>query len=250
MARFDVATEAFMNKVAEDAPHEHLGAKDALSLARKTINFTQDPKRATSRLLVGLATKELLKEGSIGVFRLYDMLNDSYQKDWWHWEPETIWQTLHREHGLELDRELRDLVLSLQAVVTTNLPFESWNVFEKVTAALNHNPVDFQILQPPEVDEVAFTVAVLRHIRGETVGYEDEVLGYMAACARSSGIVYLPKELYPERAQDFLDNLNNDLELRDKVKAKKDDGSAAYKIQTMQLKEVADYVFEQRKGVT
>ena len=77
---------------------------------------------------------------------------------------------------------------------------------------------------------------------------EDEVLGYIAACARNSGIVYLPPELYPSRAQDFLDNLNNDVVLRDKIKAKKDDGSAAYKIQVLQLKEIAEYLVEQRKG--
>jgi len=246
MGRFDAATQLFIDKVAEDAPHSH-DMKGALRLARKAIDFGHDPKKTLGRVLVGAATKELTKEGSMGVIHVYEALNENHGKDWWDWEPETVWQTLAVEQGIAADQELKDLVMALQIAVTTNYPFESWNVFEKVTCAFNQNDVDFHVIQPPEIDEIAFTVSVLRTLRGESTPYEDEVLGYIAACAKHSGIVYLPPELYPSRAQEFLDKLNNDLELKARVQSKKDDGSAAYKIQALQLKEVAEYVSWQKK---
>jgi len=247
MAQLDAATQLFIDKVAEDAFKNHDGERAALGYAKKLVNLGADPKRTITRALVGAATKELIKEGSMGVIRIYDILNDSYHKTWWDWEPETIWQSLVNDHGVDATRELKDLIMALQVIVTSDFAFEDWNVFEKVTCALNHNAVDFYIIQPPEMDEVAFSVAVLKHIRGETTAYEDEVLGYIAACAKTSGIVWLPPELYPARAQEFLDGLNNDLGLKEKVKSRKDDGSPAFKIQILQLKEIAEYVLGQKR---
>lgn len=248
MAQLDAATQLFIDKVAEDhTPSERDHTRDAFSIARKVVNLSNDPRKVITRAILGAATKELTKEGSAGVIKIYDTLNEHYQKTWWDWEPETIWKTLTVEHGIEADRELKDLIMALQTVVTTHLPLESWHVFEKVSCAFNQNDVDFRVIQPAEMDEIAFTVAVLKHIRGEVTPYDDDVLGYIASCAKLSGFVYLPSDLYPARAQEFLDRLNNNMELKNKVKAKKDDGTPAYQIQVRQLKEVAEYVLGQKR---
>lgn len=222
MAKFDSATEAFIAKVA-DLPADHgqkhpdRPVKDALGLAKKVINAAHDPKKVVSRAIIGLTAKELLKEGSVPVLRLFGLLNDNYGTEWHDWEPETIWDTLSREQGITLDRELKDMVLALQLTVNTNGPFEHWHVFEKVGHAFNENIVDFQILQPLELDEAALTLSVLGKIR-KAIDVEDEVCGYIAAVAKESGVVYLPLELFPERCQQRLDSLYNNEPLRDSVK--------------------------------
>jgi hypothetical protein len=246
MGQLDEATRRFISKVAEDAEHKPQ-AKDAFLFAKKMIRLEQNPKQALIKSLIGAGAKALTKEGSTGPLRIYDMLNDHYQKLWWDWEPETIWKTVSEDHGIEADRAVRDMIMALQLIVTSNMVFEDMHVFEKVTCALNQNHVDFNVIQPCEVDEIAFTVDVLLHIRGEKTHFEDEVLGYIAACAKTSGIVYLPPELYPPGAQRFLDAMHNDLELAEKVRLKKDDGSPAYQIQVIQLKEVAEYVSGQKR---
>lgn len=253
MASFDAATEAFIAKVADvpldaDKRHTDHAIKDALGLAKKVVNVAQDPKKVISRALIGLTTKELLKEGAMPVLRLFGLLNDHYGKDWHDWEPETIWDTLVREQGVTLDRELKDMVLALQLTVNSEGPLEHWHVFEKVGHAFNQNIVDFQILQPLELDEAAFTLAVLKTIR-RAADPEDEVCGYIAAVAKEAGVAYLPPELFPARCQEALDNLNNNETLRDLVKkswprhAGKDDDPLS--IQIGRLREIQEYVSEQ-----
>lgn len=256
MASFDAATEAFIAKVADvpldaDKRHTDHAIKDALSLAKKVVNVTHDPKKAVSRALIGLTTKELLKEGAMPVLRLFALLNDHYSTAWHDWEPETIWTTLAREQGVTLDRELKDMVLALQLTVNSEAPLEHWHIFEKVGHAFNQNIVDFQILQPLELDEAAFTLSVLRTIR-KAADPEDEVCGYVAAVARDAGVVYLPESLFPQRCQAALDNMNNNETLRELVKkswpkhAGKDDDPLS--IQIGRLREIQEYVSEQMGG--
>lgn len=255
MARFDTATLAFLDKLAEEdsksVPHHGVG-KDVALAAKKVIRMAQHPTTNIPRALVGLATKELIKEGSITALGLYDVLNTNYEKDWWDWEPETIWKTLSVEQGIETSPEIRDMVLALQLIVNTNQPFEHWHIFEKIGNALNGNEVDFRLLQPLELDDVSATIQILKKLRPAT-GYEDEILAYVAAVAKSSGIVFLPQELFTAECQAYLDALNNDFELRDQVSKRwpasyKKDDSPALKIQLMQLHEVKEYADQMLRG--
>lgn len=255
MARFDTATLAFLDKLAEEdsksAPH-HSVSKDVALAAKKVVRIAQHPTTNIPRALIGFATKELIKEGSITPLGLYDVLNTNYEKDWWDWEPETIWKTLAVEQGIETTPEIRDLILALQLSVNTNQPFEHWHIFEKVGNALNGNEVDFRLLQPLELDDASAAIQILKKIRPAT-GFDDEILAYVAAVAKASGIVFLPQELFTAECQAYLDALNNDLELRDQVskrwpaREKKED-SPALKIQLMQLHEIKEYVDNLLRG--
>jgi len=255
MARFDTATLAFLDKLAEEdsksAPH-HTVPKDVALAAKKVIRIAQHPTTNIPRALIGLATKELIKEGSITPLGLYDVLNTNYNKDWWDWEPETIWKTLAVEQGIETTPEIRDLILALQLSVNTNQPFEHWHIFEKVGNALNGNEVDFRLLQPLELDDASATIQILKKIRPAT-GFDEEILAYVAAVAKSSGIVYLPQELFTAECQAYLDALNNELSLRDQVAKRwpstyKADDTPAMKIQLMQLHEIKEYVDNLLRG--
>ncbi len=247
--RFDAATDAFIAKVADttvEPLHDH-AMRDALGLARKVVRATQDPAKTLSRAMIGLATKEMLKEGAMPVLRLFELLNNQYSRAWYDWEPETIWDTLSREQGVVLDRELKDMVLALQLTMNSDAPFEHWHVFEKVGHAFNQNIVDFNVVQPLELDEAAFTLSVLSKLR-TAIDVEDEICGYVAAIAKESGVVYLPPELFPARCQAALDGMNNNIELRELVKKswpRKSSDDEQLSIQLGRLHEVSGYMAEQ-----
>jgi hypothetical protein len=95
-------------------------------------------------------------------------------------------------------------------------PFEHWHIFEKVGHAFNWNPVSFQIVQPLEPDEAALAMAILGKIQPRAK-FENEVLIYVAACAKSAGMVYLPDNIAPG-VQEKLNEITFEHALRDAVK--------------------------------
>lgn len=218
-----------------------------LRQVRSVIRNLGNPKRALGKAIVSKAVLDSAfeKEAATSILNVYHALNEHYKQDWWDWEPETIWQTLTKELGVEAFPELRAMILALQLTLRTNQPFEHWHIFEKVGHAFNFNPVDFSIVQPLELTEIAWAYKVLESLRAKAE-YAPEIWTYMAAAAKSSGVVYLPPKYFGE-AQAHLDRMHNDLELKALVAAKKNDGSDAFKIQLLRLKEIADYVAQRAK---
>ena len=256
MGRYDRATRDFMEKLAGDGtPHRQEEtlppptlnpAKDALRAAKSVVRAVQTPVETLSRQSIGLAASHLLKMASVAPMRIFAMLNERYGRDWWDWEPETLWRTIEQDLDTEADEEVKNLIQAFQLIVHTNAPFEHWHIFEKVGHALNANPVDFGIVQPLELDEAAWTVHVLKTMRPQQP-FDDEVDAYIAACAKGAGVVYLPPELFPADAQAALDRMNNDLGLKAEVKAISpgtDTADIPLKVQLGRLKECADYVKE------
>lgn len=248
MTRFNQDDINFFDKISEDhKPSEsHTTPKEILSLANKAARIMHQPSTTIARALVSAGTRSLVKESfaklaGMSPVQIYSLLTDHYKRDWWDWEPETIWQTLKIEFGVDVDRAVRDNVMAIQVVLNTDAPFEHWHIFEKVGHAFNGNPVEFQITQPLNLLEIAWTVKVLKTLRAQEE-LEPEIYGYIAAAAKNSGVVYLPPEYFGELSQSYLDKLGNDALLKEKVRLKKDDGSAAYKIQVLGLKEIEGYL--------
>jgi len=250
MARFDKLTLEFMEKIASDSKEPALegGGVNTLRNVKSVLKSLSDPQKALGKALVSGLTMQSLrdKEASLSVLKIYSILNDAYDKEWWHWEPETLWQTLTMEHSITSDDDLKNLVMALQLCVTTNQPFESWHIFEKVGHAFNFNTVDFQTVQPLEPQEAALAIKILRTIRPKEP-FAPEVSAYLAATAKNAGLVYLSPEQFTEEAQAFLDGMGNAIDLKDAVINKKNDGSAAYAIQIARVQEIAAYV---SKGVS
>lgn len=221
MAHYDKDTEKFMEEVALDRPTPHRSLKE--QIARQTVGVARDltkgkhlPEIAAKRL-IGMGTfQALTKEGGLSPVQLFALLNREYNDDWQDWEPETLWLTLDTEHGIEASPEVKNMIQALQVVCKTNFPFEDWHVFENVGHAFNQNPVNFGLVQPLELDEIALTMKILKEIRPEAE-YEDDIYGYIAACAKHSGVVFLPPHLFGEQAQGFLDGLGNDMDLKSQV---------------------------------
>jgi hypothetical protein len=174
---------------------------------------------------------------SLAMFRT---LNGKYGQAWHDWEPETIVRTLELDYGADPKDVPLDALQAFQVILNTNQAHESWHIFEKVGQALNDSHVDFDVVQPLRPDEVALAVRVIDSLRKEP--YAEEVLAYMAACAKHSGVVYLPKEFFPEGAQKFLDEMGNDASLRASVERKyssnEEGDTMAEKVQLEGLKEI------------
>lgn len=246
MARFDKTTIDFMEKLAGEQKDEPRKPDlSSLRTLKSVVKSIQDPHKALGKALVSGATMKALfeKEARVKVLGVYGILNEHYGRAWWDWEPETVWQTLKKEHGFDPDEDLRNLISALQLCVTTNQPFENWHVFEKVGHAFNQNPVNFGIVQPLEPQETALTLKILRAIRPKQE-FASEICGYLAATAKNAGLVYLPEEVFTAGCQSFLDEMGNDLELKEDLIKGRNKKSAAYEIQIARLKEISDFIQE------
>lgn len=238
MAQYDKDTKKFMEDVAEPGLAAQ-AARSARSVV-KQVAKGRPLSEALARQAITIPTFAAMeKSGSLKVLDLFELLNEHYKHAWWDWEPETIWQTLSHDHQIEPTEAIKNIVQALQVIVSTDQPFEHWHVFEKVGHAFNYNHVSFATLQPLEVDEIAVTVKLLRAIRPKAE-FDKEVCAYMGACAKHSGIVYLPEPLFPACAQESLDELGNNVELKAQVEANKGrtlegDGPLAVQLQRMRI---------------
>lgn len=241
MAHYDKDTEKFMEDVAPSSKKSQV-ARSAISVA-KHVARGKNLGEALARQAIAIPTFAALeKTGSAGVLSIYKLLNSHYNRDWWDWEPETIWQTLDRDHAIEPSEAVKNIVQALQMVVSTDQAFEHWHVFEKVCHAFNENQVHFGAMQPVEMDEAARAVKILQTIRPKAE-FDSEVCTYIAACAKNSGIVYLPQDLFPGCSQDALDGMNNNIELKELVKKGRPiEGNEALTVQLQRLAAIKDYV--------
>jgi hypothetical protein len=248
MAHYDEDTQRFMDRVS--------GSKE--EILRQAVGFAKDiAKRkpvgaSIAKRVLGAGTHKLLeKTGGVSTLQLFATLTQDYGEEWRDWEPETIWQTLEVDHGISPSDELRNMIQAVQVVAKTDAPFENWHVFEKVGHAFCENMVSFSYIQPLELDEVAWTLKALLTIRPKAV-FEEEIKGYIAACAKKSGVVYLPQTLFIAGCQEALDELNNDLVLAATVKSQwpvmPSEVDAALGVQLARLKEVQDYVARRANG--
>ena len=262
MSRYDDATRQFMAGAVglpkEDKPAGPADPAD-VSMAVNAVkgiirrNPAEIGMALTRRGLFTLAKEEYEDEAGktaapaplLHPLDVFAQLNEKYDFDWWDWEAETIEQTLYKDMDFMLSDDGKNLISALQMLVKTDYPFEQWHLFEKVGQAFNGNYVDFTAIQPLDPHEVALTLAVMRKIRPKEEP-DDEIWGYVASSARFSGMVFLPNAWFGTKAQEMLDNMGNDLQLKGSVQSLWNSGgqgtTPAEKIQLGRLKEVKEYL--------
>lgn len=257
MAIYDDATKDFMSSVGDQTEHKplitpKLVARQAMGIARDLTRPSKGQiEAAIAKRVMSLATKttinQMEKEAGVSALGLYHTLNENYGFDWHDWESETLWQTLHMERGIEPTEEVKNLVQALQVICKTNFPFEDFSTFENVAHALNMNPVHFDTMQPLEPTEIALTIKVLQTIRPKEE-FEDDVLGYIAACCLEAGLVALPTDLFPEGCQEFLDKMSPhvdpDLVQEALLAPEEYDTETTVGIQRERIKEIREYLDE------
>lgn len=236
MARYDEDTQKFMEDVSKQS---------VKSIAKQVIKG-RPLSEAIARQIVAAPVSVLEKQSGVKVLEIFKLLNNRYDHTWWDWEPETLWQTLYIDNDIEPSEQVKNIVHALQVCVKTDFAFEAWHVFENVAHSFSLNPVHFGIVQPLEINEAALAIEIIKTIRPKTE-FTAEVCGYVAACAKHSGMVYLPEDLFPKECQMFLDDMGNNLELKERVKKLypnviQDDSPLG--IQSRRLHEVREYVKE------
>jgi len=223
MARYDKTTLDFIEKVSGAKTYgdhsdkkDDVSVKDVLRAVRTATKLQKDPTKVVAKSLVGMATSELLKMAKVPPLGVYGELNDRFKRAWWDWEPETLWRSIEEAGIGKPSDDLKNVVMALQVCATTNAAFEHWHIFEKTAHAFSQNQVDFGIVQPLELTEAAKAIRILQTIRPKDK-FELEVSSYLAAVARSSGVVYLPEELFPAEANSELGKISYDNPLQKEV---------------------------------
>lgn len=249
MGRYDEDTLSFMQKVSGEGDEQTSGEK-ALMTLRHAVSLKSPTKAAIRLAGDSLAEKAFQKfqgkqAGVTAPLFIYSMLNDKYGREWHDWEPETLWQSMREDLGTDPSEDLRNTVLALQVILNTNQAHEHWHIFEKIGHAFNHNPVDFAIVQPLELDEIAKTLKIVRKVRPKEK-FDPEICGYIASVAKSSGVVFLPRDLFTAGCQGMLNDLNNDMPLQEEVQRRwpsstKDQDPLPLKIQLLRLQEIKAY---------
>lgn len=252
----DEATKKFMEDVSEREPEVAKKIFHGVEGAARSALRERDIRSAGKTFLL-TGVKALAREGlekvsaqtpfhhRADIVSIFSQMNDKYGEDWWDWEPETIRVTVDRDYGIEIDEDGENIIGALQMVLNSNQAHEHWHVFEKTGHAFNGNNVDFSILQPLELDEIAVTLDILNTLRPKQ-DFLSEIHGYIAVSAKSSGVVFLPEGLFGSEPQKKLDEMNNDMDLKKRVAslwAKGEEGaSLEEQIQIRRLKEVQDYL--------
>lgn len=112
---------------------------------------------------------------------------------WWHWEPETIWSEVQHNFSTQISELSRSKIRTVQTIHVTRMPWEKWQVFEKVGQGLNNNIPNFHLAQPLTLEQLFAAVDVLDILRHET--YSNEVRLYMAACVLNEDVFFVPQPL-------------------------------------------------------
>ena len=216
MATYDQHTQAFMDGVQDE--HQRPISGEAIARKAATVVGAIIQKKPVSRMIMKEIVKDIVKEGSISILSLYEILSDHYGRDWWDWLPETLWHHLANDHGVLATEELRNAVQAIQMMLTTNQAHENWHIFEKTVHALNLEPVDFKTLQPCEPDRIARALRLMTSIRPQQE-YDSEVIQYIAACCHHAGLCYAPPSILSEEINGALDQHVVDHELAEETRA-------------------------------
>ena len=149
---------------------------------------------------------------NISAIKLFDMLMEKYQTEWFEWLPEVIRKTVLDGQENEV---IENKIQALATCCSTDTPWLEWHIFENVAKAFNHQVPVFGIFQPLSLGECIVAYKVMEYMRDEN--WSNEVMIYMATCAYTNNLVYVPETWLPKEVQAHIDGFGNDLSLKMKV---------------------------------
>ncbi len=121
-------------------------------------------------------------------------LVEKYDRQWFEWEPETLWATIKKDFGTDLSELVRNKVNAAKLIYLTDSFWKDWNVFEKVVQAFSDHIPDFFTIEPPSPGEMAWAVGEASYMR-PSVPFSEEVAAYTMAACKDAGLVLFPEEL-------------------------------------------------------
>lgn len=113
--------------------------------------------------------------------------------EWVNWEPETIWEEMVEEVGVEPPRVNKDKIMALKLCILTTVPWEDWHPFTTCILCFNDVPVDMEIGQECSPAQLAYGVKVLTSLQPEHE-YNRDIQFFAASMLISFGICWIPQE--------------------------------------------------------
>lgn len=153
-----------------------------------TIVGEAEPKDRVTR-------QNLFRNSATHPLVLYTFLLDKYGPIWITWRPDSLWIVIERDFKTNLASITKEKINAIKTLMMVDSFWRDWEVFEKVTQALNNNTVRFDIIQPPTLGQMWNAVTIARGARPDVTEFEPEVAGYVAAAAQEEGVEYLPPPL-------------------------------------------------------
>lgn len=117
----------------------------------------------------------------------------AFGMQWLEWEPETIWSEIQRIFKSQISEHARSKIHALRALRTSNMPWEKWQVFEKVIQALNNNIPRWAVMQAPTLEQLYVGIDIIDEMR--SVDFSDEVKAYIAAAVLHDDVTFVPPPL-------------------------------------------------------
>lgn len=125
---------------------------------------------------------------------------------WVNWEPETIWDEILNEVGIDPPRVNKDKIMALKLCIKTTVPWEDWHPFTTCVLCFNNIPVDMEIGQECSPAQLAYGVKVLTELQPEHV-YRRDVQFMAASMLVSNGICWIPQEPLGGMVNEALEHL-------------------------------------------
>lgn len=130
-----------------------------------------------------------------------DALMKELIPQWLTWEPEVIWLTIRNISRKEPNFYTKSKINAMKFLHNSEAAWVSWEDFSHVCDALNNSPPDFDILNKPELGEVANALEIMKRVRAYP--FADEIKKFVAAVCLDHGILFAPPPL--SIAQSLLD---------------------------------------------
>ncbi len=124
----------------------------------------------------------------------YLILLDKYGPIWATWDPDSVWLAIEKDYNTSIAAVTKEKINALLTILRVDGFWQEWDVFEKVTHALNNNIVRFDIIQPPTLGQMFNAVHIVKRLRPK-MKFEEEVARYVAGVADLEGVEYVSSPL-------------------------------------------------------
>jgi hypothetical protein len=117
----------------------------------------------------------------------------AFGEEWLGWTHETLWTEIQQTFSTQISELAKSKVRAMQALSTINMPWDKWQVFEKVVQVLNNVVPNFYLMQKPTLAQIYAAVDIMNSVRAEA--FDDEVKLYMAAVVIDEDVSFVPEPL-------------------------------------------------------
>lgn len=112
------------------------------------------------------------------------------------WEPETVWMEIEKTWGTTVSEINKNKIQGVRLCYVQESPYQSWEVFEDLAAALNGVIPDFGALQRPTGAHAGAALDMMLQIR-EDYPIAEQIYRYCAAVLMDTGVAWGPGPLLP-----------------------------------------------------